>query len=239
MKKLILSLLLLTAGCMTGPSQPASDALSAAQKGAVYKYDMTGTVNGTPFDGIGVIPYADKYQIQLVSRVDVDLLTITSCHRDFAAESVIDVNWFHSKRGYNYAYEPSAGIENSGSCLVRIGTYNRDKGQNSWGIIDFETPESTLPATNYCNGSTQQTNGVSICQSKVGLVQRITFDVPVRTAASALEPKCHFISQDQKTWEYELPAGECVISFHEIDPPYRTHRHSTIAYTDILIRGNQ
>lgn len=239
MKFFTIAFVLFICGCASIPSQPASDALSAAQKGVVYKYDMTGTVNGTQFDGVGVIPYAEKYNMQFVSRVDVDLISISSCHRDWTAESVAKLGWFQSKKGYSYEYDPSLGIENQGSCLVRIGAYNRDKGQNVWGIIDFENPSRTLPATSYCNGNVQQFSGVSICQSKVGLIQRLVFDSPVIQDTKALDPKCQMNSKDQKVWEYQLPVGECVIEFKETVPPYRLHRHSTVAYTDVLIRGNQ
>lgn len=226
-------------GCQTPLSGPAQDALTRVSSGAVYKYDITGSVNGSAFDGVGVIPYSADYKMDIVSKVEVDLLTVTSCHRDFSVESAIKLGWFQSKKGYSYDYNPSIGIENSGSCLVRIGAYNRDKGQNAWGIIDFETPEATLPATNYCNGASIKANGVSICQSKTGLIQRIVFDVPVTTAQVSLDSKCHMTSKDQMTWEYQLPAGECVIAFRELAAPNRIHRHTTVAYTDVLIRGNQ
>lgn len=235
----LLFIVLLLSSCATPLSQPANDVLSSAQKGAVYKYDMAGTVNGTTFVGVGVIPYAAKYSMQFVSPVNIDLFTIASCHRDWDAESVASVGWFKSKVGYSYEYDPSLGIENTGSCLVRIGAYNRDKGQNVWGIIDFENPERTLPVTSYCNGIVQKFNGVSICQSKVGLIQRIVFDSPVIQDAKALDSKCVMTSKDQKLWEYQLPAGECVIEFKETVAPYRLHRHTTVAYTDVIIRGNQ
>lgn len=239
MKFLIILPMLFLLGCASTPTQSTNDALAAAQKGAVYKYDMSGTVNGTQFTGVGVIPYADKYSMQFVSPVNVDLLSIASCHRDWTAESVATIGWFRSKVGYSYQYDPSLGIENTGSCLVRIGAYNRDKGQNVWGIIDFENPGRTLPATSFCNGNMQKFNGVSICQSKVGLIQRIVFDSPVMQDVKALDSKCVMSSKDQKVWEYQLPVGECVIEFKETIPPYRLHRHTTVAYTDVIIRGNQ
>lgn len=230
---------LILCSCASAISQPASDALTAVQKGAVYKYDLSGTVNGVAFDGVGVIPFAQSYSMSIVSKVNVDLLTVTSCGRDFSVESAVKLGWFQSQKGYTYNYIPDDTIENKGSCLVRMGTYNRDKGQNSWGIIDFETPETILPAVNYCNGITSSTNGVSICQSKIGLIQRLVFTVPVQTAKNSINPNCQMTSKDGLSWEYVLPAGECVLEFQEVAAPHRRHRHTTIAYTDILIRGNQ
>lgn len=207
--------------------------------GAIYKNDIKGTINGAPFDGVGVVPYSQSYDMKIVSRVDVDLLTVKSCHRDFSVESAIQLGWFQSKRGYEYQYVPVQGIEDFGSCLVHIGAYNKADGQNAWGVIDFETPGETLQAENQCNGSSQQTNGVSICQSEVGLIQELIFQTPVRMSTK-VDPKCLITPPpDGLRWQYHVPSGECVMAFGEINPPYRIHRHTSEGYTDILIRGEQ
>lgn len=201
----------------------------------IFKYDLKGTVNGVPFDGSGVIPWSDVYNFKIISRVDVDLFTVSSCHRDFSVESAISIGWFQKKRGYEYEYRPADGIENSGSCLVRIGAYNRDKGASAWGIVDFETKEANLPAQNVCNGNSAQTNGVSVCQSRAGLIQRLVFPVAVHHSDN-IEARCNLKSTDGKTWEYLMPQGECVIAFKELNGS-KIHRHTTVGYTDILIRG--
>jgi len=218
-------------GCSSSQAQPTTTPMP------VFKYDLRGTVNGTSFDGVGVIPYSSVYTFRVESRVDVDLLSITSCHRDFSVESAINVGWFKSKRGYEYKFVPSEGIENIGSCLVRLAALNKSDGLNAWGIVDFETPGETLPATSYCNGRQDKTGGVSICQTRAGLTQRLVFEVPVKT--SSYSAKCSMKSVDAKTWEYELSAGECVIAFQEIGGAKRIHRHTTVAFTDILVRGAQ
>ena len=211
--------------------------LSDSDPSKIYKYDFSGSVNGISFDGVGVIPAANKYTLDVESKVDVDLLTISSCHRNFSAESVINTpGWFQKRRGYSYEYDPAPGIEDVGSCLVRVGSYNKSQGQDGWGVIDFETSDATLPADNQCDGILTHSNGVSICQSLFGLKQVLTFPVPVKLAANA---QCQIDSpQDGKTWVYAIPRGECVMAFQELQPPYRLHRHTTIGYTDILIRGN-
>jgi len=222
-------LLILLSGCASFqlPS-------GAPNPNTIFKYDLKGTVNGLPFDGTGVIPYAPSYTIRITSRVDVDLFTVASCHRDFSVESAINLGWFQKKRGYEYEYTPSQGIEN-GSCLVRIGAYNKDKGANAWAIIDFQSPNEAMPALNLCNGAQLQEGGVSICQSRVGLIQRLVFTNKVQHS-SLIDPKCDFKSADGLTWEYQMPQGECVIAFKEIGGS-RIHRHTTIGYNDILIRG--
>lgn len=236
---IMLFFLILLASLITGCQMaPASGQVATAHEGVVYKYDMHGTVNGVSFDGVGVIPYSDAYKMHIESLVDVDLISITSCHRDFSAESAIKIGWFKTKRGYDYDFNPAPGIENEGSCLVRTTSLNKDKGLNAWGIVDFETPGETLPATSYCNGRVDKTNGVSICQTRAGLIQKISFEVPVRLSA-LIESRCQMSSSDNKNWVYKLQSGECVIAFQEIDGKKRFHRHTTVAYTDIFVRGAQ
>src|ERR1700685_4466738 len=124
---------------VTGCSMLQSVSTNAVSGNAIYKYDMMGTINGVPFDGVGVIPLSSTYQMHIESREDVDLLTVTSCHRDFSVESAIQTGWFKLNRGYDYEYIPVIGIEDKGSCIVRIGAYNKSPGgQDAWALIDFE-----------------------------------------------------------------------------------------------------
>lgn len=215
-----------------------SGAPSAPAPEVVYKYDLRGSVNGMRFDGIGVFPKAPFYDMRIESRVDVDLFTVTSCHRDFSVESAIKIGWFEDKKGYSYRYNPTPGIEDLSSCLVKLGSFNRDKGQSAWGLIDFRTDDATLPAMNYCNGASGQTGGTSFCQSRAGLIQRLVFDVEVAVDASNLKSACVPSTKDNKTWEYQIALGECVIAFMEKAVPNRVHRHTTVGYNQILIRGN-
>jgi hypothetical protein len=219
-------------GCATADPGPVP------KDGVVYLYDLKGTVNGTAFDGVGVVPYSQTYDIKIESKVDVDLLEINSCGRNFHQESAITSGWFKPRRAFEYVYQPDPTIENYGSCLVRFRAYNKAQGQNAWGIVDFETPDAALPAAVFCNGSTRKSNGVSICQSKAGVIQKISFQVAVRQAPAALDPRCRMTSVDGMSWEYAMPSGECVMAFMEVGGTHRVHRHTTVAYTDYQIRGN-
>lgn len=216
---------------ITTPNIPSSD--------TVMKYDLHGTVNGVDFDGVGVIPHADNYVMRIESNDNVDMFTVTSCARDFSVESAIKQGWFSSNKGYEYDYIPSSPAEHGGSCIVRLGAYNQGKnGVQAWGLLDFEGPDATLPATNFCNGSQTKTNGVTVCQSRAGLIQVMTFPSPVRVANNDLDPKCQLkVPIDGLTWQYTLAKGECVIAFMEIASPHRVHRLTTVGYTDIMIRG--
>ncbi len=229
----MLALLLIFGGCST----LSSSVVQALKSDDVYKYDISGEVNGKPFDGVGVIPYSDNYNMKIISKVNVDMLTITSCHRDISVESAIQLGWFDNGRGYTYQFEPGP-LENQGSCLVKFGAYNKStQGQNSWGILDFETPEATLPATNVCNGIVSQTNGVSICQSKAGLIQSLVFPVPVKVAKDKMQVGCEIASTDNVAWEYSISKGECVWAFVEMGGTHRLHRATSVGYSQIQIRG--
>lgn len=228
-----IALLFSITGCTTTPGPAAEKQL--------IKYDMKAKVNGTTFDGVGVVPVADSYDMYIEAREDVDLLTVDSCHRSFSVESAITLDWFESKRGYHYRYDPSRGIEDQGSCLVRIGAYNKSPGgQNAWALLDFATPEAALPAAILCDGARSTTGGVSICQTREGLLQRVVFDTPVHLADAALETACKVMqSKDQTTWEYAAPLGECVFAFQETGGQHRLHRHTSVGFNQILIRGAQ
>lgn len=215
---------------VTSPTIPSTD--------TVMKYDLHGTVNGQPFDGVGVIKQSDSYTMRIESTENVDMFTVTSCARDFSVESAIKQGWFKTNKGYEYTYTPANPVEHGGSCLVRLGAYNQGKnGVQAWGLIDFEGPDATMPATSFCNGGQQDTNGVTICQSRAGLIETIVFKSPMAIAAKDLNAKCQMNSADGMTWQYNLAKGECVIAFMETAVPHRVHRLSTVGYTDIMIRG--
>lgn len=222
-------------GCATVPN-PVSPGPSPNTN---FKFDLVGDVNGTPFDGIGVIPAAKSFTLTVTSPVDVDLLTIDTCHRSFSVESAITSGWFRPRRGYVYTFIPAHGIEDLGTCLLRIGAYNKSGQPQAWALIDFLTPESTLPATNWCDGDHGTTHGVSMCQSRAGLDEQIVFDVPVMMS-TMVDPRCAIkIPKDGKTWFYTLASGECIFYWMEIAPPHRFHRHTTIGYQSVQIRGAQ
>lgn len=204
-----------------------------------FKYDLTGDINGTPFDGVGVIPLAKSYVLHVKSDVDVDLMKITTCHRDWDDQDhPIQDDWFKPKRQFTFEFTQADGIENLGTCLLRIGAYNKSGNPQAWATLDFQTPESTLPAFQKCNGAQGNTGGVSVCQSLVGLDEEIDFDMPVEVS-SMIMPQCKpHPPKDQKHWLYTLAQGECVVYYQEIAPPHRLHRHTSVGYKQIQLKPN-
>jgi hypothetical protein len=233
----VFCLVALISGCahqtMTLPSY------SGPSPNIQFKYDLHGTINGYPFEGVGVVPVADQYEVKVESNVDVDLMTITTCHRDWSDQDqpIETGGWFKPNRGFTFTFSPVHGIEDYGTCLLRIGAYNKNGDPQAWATIDFITPDANLPSTNKCDGSVGKTHGSSMCQSKAGLDEEIDFDVPVMMSDKT-RPECQMRgSPDGKVWEYTLPNSECVDYFVEIAPPHRWHRHTFFGYKSIQLRG--
>jgi hypothetical protein len=223
---------------LAGCTSPQGSIPSVIQP-QVNKYDMHGTINGYEFAGVGIVPAASQYDMRIESDADINLLTVQTCHRNFSVEDAIKTGWFESNRGFNYVWRPAAGIEDEFSCIIRIGSYNKSVGgQNAWAIVDICDKTVSLPAMNYCDGSQGQSHGCSVCQTHVGLIERLGFDAPVIIDSSAITAACPgSLSQDGKVFEYQMGLGECVYRFAEKASPHRKHRHTTEGYNNILYRG--
>lgn len=201
-----------------------------------YENDMAITVDGFTYYGVGVTPKSSIYHIKIESKEDVDLLTITSCHRQINVESAIKTGWFHLKRGYEFDYQPDE-IESTGSCLLRFGAYSKASGEHSWSLLDFKSDAETLPAHYSCNGYQYDQVGVGICQSHQGLIQSFKFPVPVKIAVNSISDKCKIpIPQDGMSWTFPLANRECVYLFKQINGT-GIHRLTTIGYEQVPVRG--
>ncbi len=218
-KTLPLVMLCMLAACASGIDQKLSPDV-------FYKRDMSIDVNGVKGVGALVVPIAAQYRIQGESKGELDLFTLESCHREFSAEKL--------GRKFTYGFLPVQGLEGSG-CPIQLGGYEKKRGRHSWGLIDFEEPESTLPATLKCNGTQAKTNGVSVCQSRVDLIQAIVFDVEVDQAVAKDDCKLP-TPKDSKTFIFPIKKRECAIVFREKQGQRRFHRLTTLGFEGILIR---
>lgn len=234
-KKIIVLLFLLLNACAISPVNTSAPAAPPA----VNKFDMYGTINGEAFNGVGVIPAATSYDMVISSRSDINMLTVQTCHRNFLADDVITQGWIKKNKTYEYKWTPAPGIEDDGSCIIRIGSYNKSVGgTNAWAVIDIQTPDMTLPAMNECDGVQTQTQGVSMCQTLKGLIERLTFAVPVKIDTAAIPAGCAgTLSANGMVWEYQMGQGECVVIFDTIEAPHVMHRHTTEGYNNVIYRG--
>jgi len=201
-----------------------------------YKRDMVLKVNGFVGEGTLVVPKSEEYKMEVNAKGVLDMFTLESCHRETSKEDAGEPGLFGNKKKVVIDYRPVAGLEDTGSCPVFFGGYERKAGRHSWGVLDFETDKEKLPAVVRCNGSEYNSRGVTICQSKAGLLQEIIF--PVAVEASSLDECKMQPSKDGQTFRYEMPRKECVFNFMEKAAPHREHRLTTFGYESILIRDN-
>lgn len=202
-----------------------------------YRRDLPFCVDNLGcFEGVTVLPKRSSYTFEIEPKggADIDLLLVTTCHREDSFEKT-DTGWwiFKNKKRFKYFYSPVPGIEDTGMCPLRINTYEKEKGRHSWSLIFFEDPKFEMNAAVTCNGKVMTFNGVSACQSKVGLIQRISFGRPVQWGTP---PEGCAAPKYVKTGLYELEfkRGECV---HVIrDAQDRFHQFGTVGYEGVLIR---
>jgi len=192
-----------------------------------YQRDLQITYDNKTFNGTAVLPSKDKYSIKVKSVDKINLLTVTTCHREIA--------YYPDKVEFTFDYTPVKGIEDDGDCNLELFAANLE-GKHAWGFIDLNAAKYALKATLRCNGeNNKEYLGTSVCQSKVGLYQEIVFFYPVEISQIN---KCPIPeSQDKKIWKLNLNLGECVYLFKETAfGTAKFHKLTTVGYEGILIR---
>lgn len=209
------------------------------KKGVAYKYDMEITVDGIKRTGMLVARKLPTHEVTIKSHGDLDLFSVETCHRQIDSENVYTRKFIKKdKRNYSFEYAPSPTIETDGYCPVRLSGLTEKNGQSSWGFIDFEEPQTTLPALMQCDGAAPfQSNGVTVCQSRWGALQKITF--PEKVVVTPDEGCEIPLPADQKQFLFPVARGFCVYNFTEVAPlaKQRRHRLTTYGFEQILIHG--
>jgi hypothetical protein len=222
-------------GCATTPAHVT---------GKIYPRTLPMTVNGKAAVGIHVVDRASTYKIKVPVPKNADVVRLYTCHR----ESIL---YERERRGgifgtgveiklpgrrepeateHEFSISPPLEMENEGYCPMNVEILNVD-GMNYYGLIDVRNEE--LPAFVACNGELYSTTGVSLCQARVGLVQRIQFKEPVD--AKAITEGC----------DEPAPAGDgffdvsvkpetCVYLFSAQD---KYHRMTVFGYTDLRLKS--
>lgn len=174
-----------------------------------YRRNLKITVNGKEFDGVGVVPKSAVYQIEGKSKGNMDLLAITTCHRDVAPA-------YDLGHSFKYTYQPrrepgDMGPEGS-NCAMKIEGLDKKHGKHAWGFIDFEDPFFSLYAKIVFCGEAGQYRGVYAGQCREGLSpQVIEFSEAVEVSP---DKGCETLTQMTATrWELKVAKGECVYLF--------------------------
>ncbi len=215
---------------------------------SVYQLDLYGSLDGYPWDGIAVGSAAKTHTIQIISKTDVNYMRIISCHRFEGYPDAIQTGWFKTNRGFQYTFNESPGIEDTGYCLLRIQAFTKVVKSDgapvgsAYGLMLFHNQKFNLPAENICNGADGQANGTSICQSMNGLIQRLRFKEQVITADTPLEGSgvplpCKGTFIDATTWQYKMPSGECMAVFASVSKPHKYYVHLAYGFDKDQYRG--
>lgn len=189
---------------------------------STYKKNMSVIVNGKSANGMIAVPVDDTYTLDLNFKTKMEVVRIKTCHKEIVYED------YKSNRFFVGAVKQ---LENVGFCPIEIDALDL-AGHNESAIVEFEN--ETLKAAVNCNGEFEKTNGVSVCQSKVGLTQRITFFEKVK--GESLTDDCANISGSAYFFEFEMPKSTCVFLFKS-EAGKSFHRLTTFGYTDILMKN--
>jgi hypothetical protein len=185
------------------------------------KYREYKNINETiRFCGTAVLPDLEKYNMVIDSHAKIDFFVSKSCHEENTSENP-NKGLFKKKDKFYLEYSPT--VEKGKTCPLYLGAYSR-RSKFGTALIAFESPRFKLPAIVECNGNTEHYNGVSICQSREGLIQQITFQEPVLiekpVKGPAVRPEGMIpcpalkLSKDQKSVKiFKIPPRECIYFF--------------------------
>tara|TARA_R100000781_G_scaffold105913_1_gene69795 strand:+ start:3790 stop:4476 length:687 start_codon:yes stop_codon:yes gene_type:complete len=189
-----------------------------------YKKDLDFVVNNKSFKGIAVPKLSKSYLIEIETPFKINYVKIESCHREVVLRNV-----YHKKRiiknrkKFQFNYKP-IGIEKE--CILFISALN-EAGKGRFAQILFQAKQYNIKAINFCNGQETTAKGVSLCQSKKGLVQMIHFDEDLEVRST-----CPIMSyKGKKNFKYEPESGDCVFLFMGKD---RLHKLVSYGYNEVL-----
>lgn len=194
-----------------------------------YKLDawITDKAQGKEAEGMIVLDLKPLLTLQITASAKIDYVSFRSCSREEVQE---DPRTGLSRKTFSINYRPNE-IEMAGNCPVTVSMFN-NKNMVAVSFIDFQDSFTTLPATVICEGTTTQSKGVSVCQSRVESIERIRFDTEVMVSP---DKGCELDKDRGKEFTFKLGLNYCVYAFVEIKPPHRSHKLSVYGYDSIQI----
>jgi len=192
----------------------------------VYKKDLYMSEGKREGTGVLVLPKQDNYSIFVESDGKINLLTFRTCSREIIIK---DPRQGLSRKKFTIKYAPNE-VEKSGICQTEISALSIEN-ENSYGFIDYEDAQATLPAVNVCGGVTESTGGVSICQERQGMIEKIKFNTVVVAAPTG----CELDKREGLEFIYSVKNGICIVAFYEKKSPHRIHRLTILGHQDQLL----
>lgn len=250
LKIFAIALVLLTPWALSGCSTLTTDLQTVLQDSRqpatrvplyVYRADLQITVDGVTFDGVGVTgARSTEVDIGVVSQINLDRVEVETCARQDVCENgkpcngnfAIDDGWFGAAgKRLVYHYTPSVD-EAQGSCPIYFRVYAKTD-LASWGYLAFRSADETLPAHTVCNGAGITFSGHSMCQTKAGLIQRITFTTDVDDYD--VDKTCGITKLDARNFQLRPALGLCTGKFISQG---KWHGLDLIAYDSVLVGGS-
>lgn len=213
----------------------ASTEFQKLERNVFYKRDLGLSINGNKYEGVVVLPEAKKYEIELDSPGNIDLIIWRSCAREHTGSPKKPGFFiFKGAKQVKYTYEPLAGVEDIGTCPLVIDAFDAKDNQHAWAFLMFEREEFKIPFELDCNGKREPFTGVGRCQNKAGLVTRAQFFEAIMFATpetGCAKPK----KVGQYLYKWNMSKNECLYHFKTRSADYG--KFITIGYEGVLVRG--
>jgi hypothetical protein len=199
---------------------------SVIEPGVNYMKDIR--IKNKQFEARGmiVLPRKPLYTIEYHSPGKVDLFTSRTRDSEISIEKA---GGGIKKNKVTINYRPSE-LELSPGSIVDVGAFEYKRGRHAWGLIDFQDEFTTLQADVICNGKPYKSPGVTVCQSRTGLVQKISFPEEVTVLP---DEGCEIGKNKGTEFIFGIRSGLCVYAFVGLE---KIHRLTTFGYDKILIR---
>ncbi len=207
----------------------------------VYRADLLITVDGVLFDGVGVTSLGDRstIDIDVSSQVQLDRVEVETDGRQDVCQvgKVCDENKFNIDKSWwgnpgnhmVYHYTPSVvESDKKAPSSIYFRVYSKHD-LAAWGFLAIRRGED-LPARFICNGDGINFKGHSVCQTKSGKIQRITFSTPVEEHEA--DPSCHMVVVDSQTFEMRPDVDLCAADFFANG---HWHKMDLIGYAEVLV----
>ncbi len=191
-------------------------------------------------DGMGVIPKSKFYKVKVYPPGKVDMMTLVSCHRHLKTPHPKKSGGWFAKGYYEFIIPMTGSVDEDELCSFSTGAYEQKKGRHAWGTVAILDPKFKLSAFTKCNGDVKNYEGVSVCQSKAGLIQEYSFNRPVSFAGAKGCSIKNLTTEKpySSIWRFLMPRGECEAYFIDIDNPRRmVHQAFFFGFDTIPIRG--
>lgn len=183
---------------------------SSKNNSVFYKKEMQVSVEGMNGFGTMVTTLKPKLHFTFKSSKKIDSFKISTCHKEEVFSDIKDCFWGKCKE---YDYIPTDIESKEIVCPMFVESFSAQDASKDSAYIDFQTNDMKLTHHIECNGSSYDSFGVSVCQTKAGLEQRLTFLEEVIFSAPKSGLCANFETTDNKQFMIKPSSGLCVYAF--------------------------